>query len=242
MCRDTVIEMVEAITNEANRNWRLWETGNVYGRRAAFALIAVVITVLPAVGGCKVVSIAEDRTLRERTASGFDAHRYAETIWTARALPYWTERQQPIGAVLTQARRDLPAAGRAHGRRAGDGSPWMFVVDGEGVVEAIEPGRRGRLVLSLPGTPERIGLQSGPVVSGAALRDSLPFIQFDDFANQLAYADVAQALTQKALDQVGPATRALSVGDRVRFQGVAPLLEPADEVVVTPYSLSRVGS
>lgn len=220
----------------------MWETGNVGGRRAKFALIAAVIAVLPAVGGCKVVSIAEDRALRERSASGFDAQRYAETIWTARALPYWAERRQPIDVVLTQARRDLGAAGQAQGRRAGDGSPWLFVVAGEGVVQAIEPGRRGRLVLTVAGASERIRLQSGPVVSGAALRDSLPFIQFDDFANQLVYADVAQALTQRALDEVGPAARALSVGDRVRFQGVAPMLEPADEVVVTPYSLSRVGS
>lgn len=210
--------------------------------RPKFALLAVTLLAVLSVAGCRVVSVAEDNAMRDRAASGFDADRYVDGLWASQATPYWSEHRQPVASVVMQVRRDISAAGRSHGRRAGDGSPWVFVVAGEGVVEAVQPGRQGRATIRVPGLADRIVLQTGPVVSGAVLRDSLPFVRFDDFANQLVYADVAQALTNKALKQTQGAARQLVVGDTVRFEGVAPFLDATDAVLVTPYSLSRSAS
>ncbi len=197
---------------------------------------------LAGLGGCKVVSVAEDQAMRERMAAGFDAARYVDGLWERQALPYWTGKKAAISDLLPEVRRDPDAAGEARGRRAGDGSPWVFVVEGEGVVRAVEGGRRGRVIVAAPGVAEPVAIQTGPVVSGSTLRDSLPFVQFNDFANQLVYADVANALTDKAMTQVGPAARGLGVGDRVRFAGVVAVASPSDSLVLTPYSLTRSAS
>jgi predicted lipoprotein len=44
-----------------------------------------------------------------------------------------------------------------------------------------------------------VALQVGPVMRGTALRDAVGFIQFDQFANQLQFADVANQLNERAL-------------------------------------------
>ena len=41
-------------------------------------------------------------------------------------------------------------------------------------------------------------LQIGPVLRGTALRDSLDFVKFGDFVNQVAFAEVATALNERA--------------------------------------------
>ena len=41
-------------------------------------------------------------------------------------------------------------------------------------------------------------LQIGPVLRGTALRDSLEFVKFGDFVNQIAFAEVATALNERA--------------------------------------------
>ena len=40
--------------------------------------------------------------------------------------------------------------------------------------------------------------RSGPVLKGTALRDSLEFVKFGDFVNQVAFAEVATALNERA--------------------------------------------
>lgn len=207
-----------------------------------FAALALALLATTGVSACKVVSIAEDQAMRARSSSDFDAGGYAEALWGEQALPYWRAAQQDIVELAPRLRSDLEAAGAAHGRQAGDGSPWTFVVAGEGVVRSIAPGRRGRVTVALPGVSETLIIQTGPVVSGTSLRDSLPFVQFNDFANQLVYADVAQALTEAAVARTSPATHGLAEGDTIRFAGVVAVAAPGDPLILTPYSLSRGAS
>ena len=42
-------------------------------------------------------------------------------------------------------------------------------------------------------------LQIGPVIFGTAVRDSLPFIAFGNFVNQIQYAEVSRALNDRAV-------------------------------------------
>lgn len=212
-------------------------------RQPLFGITAALVVAVPALAGlqgCKIVSIAEDQAMRERMAAGFDATRYVDGVWTRQALPYWTEARQPLPVIVGAARADLDAAGAANGRRAGDGSPWTFVVTGQGVVEGVEAGRRGRMTVRLPNGGETVVVQTGPVVSGSALRDSLPFVHFNDFSNQLVYADVAQAFTGKGMAQVRPAAEGLKAGDAVAFEGVLVVAEASVPLLVTPYRLTRV--
>lgn len=207
-------------------------------RRACLVLIAAL---LPAVSACKVVPIAADRAARERQAGSFDAERYVEAVWDAQAAPYWGKRAKPLDQLSIRIDQDLDAAGAAEGRKAGDGSPWTFVAQAEGRVIAVKTqARAGAVTIDVGGKP--VDVLVGPVVSGSALRDSLPFVTFNDFSNQIAFAEVGGALTKRALRQVRPVAEGLKPGDRVRFQGVFQVAKAGDPVVVTPVRLERGGA
>lgn len=204
-------------------------------------LVLVLAALLPAVSACKVVPIAADRAARERQAGSFDAERYVEAIWGAQAAPYWIKQAKPLGQLSAQIDQNLDAAGEIDGRKAGDGSPWTFVTQGEGrVVDVKTQARAGAVTIDVGGKPVEVLI--GPVVSGSALRDSLPFVTFNDFSNQIAFAEVGRALTKRALRQARPVAERLKPGDRVRFQGVFQLGKAGDPVVVTPVRLERIGA
>lgn len=193
---------------------------------------------------CKVVPIEADRAARERLTANFDAPRYVDGIWASQAVAYWRDTERPASEIAEAAKQDLEAAGKSFGRRTGDGSPWIFAVQGEGVVSSVQTtGRAGLVEVTLPGSPSQtIVLRVGPVVSGADLRDSLPSIQFNDFNDQLAYADVGRALTARAMAQVRPTVATLKVGDQVAFGGSASVTDGSEPLVVTPYRLARTAS
>jgi len=187
------------------------------------------------------VPIAADRAARERQAGSFDAARYVEAIWIAQAAPYWNKHAKPLDQLSTRIDKDLDVVGAAEGRKAGDGSPWTFVTQAEGRVISVKTQvRAGAVTIDVGGKP--VDVLVGPVVSGSALRDSLPFVTFNDFSNQIAFAEVGGALTRRALRQVRPVADGLKPGDNVRFLGVFQVGKGGDPVVVTPVRLERVGA
>ncbi|CAN5426456.1 DUF2291 family protein [soil metagenome] len=209
-------------------------------RRAGLVLV---LAALPLLAGCKVVPIAADRAARERQSGVFDAARYVSTIWDAQAAPYWTRSAAPFPDLAASIDRDLDVAGAHAGRRAGDGSPWTFVAQGQGVVTRIDTAARaGRLTVAAPvagGQARDVEIQVGPVVSGSTLRDSLPFVTFNDFANQIAFAEVGGAMSRRAVAQARPIAQGLKVGDRVTFLGAFALSTARDPILLTPVRLER---
>ncbi|MBI0557806.1 DUF2291 family protein [Pectobacterium parmentieri] len=57
--------------------------------------------------------------------------------------------------------------------------------------------REGKLVLNVK--DDTVTLQLGPIVKGNAIRDAAGFIRFDDFKNQVQFAQLARALNSKAI-------------------------------------------
>ena len=191
------------------------------------------------------MTIQADQAARERLSGAFDADRYVHAVWDSQALPYWSKSEVPIERIALGATSDLEALGRTAGRQAGYDSPWVFVATGEGRVAEVDTASpAGRVIVEIPinGRAQRVTLQVGPFVSGAALRDSLPFVNFNDFANQLAYADVARAVTARATTRTHGIAGQLRAGDHVRFAGGLALSSANDPLVVTPYRLERVGA
>jgi predicted lipoprotein len=222
-------------------HWGTTSRDSVAGRRRAGLILALAI--LPALGGCKVVPIAADRAARERLAGAFDAGSYVDTVWDAQAAPYWDKSAVPFSDLAVAIDRDLAVAAAKDGRQAGDGSPWTFVTRGRGVVTAVDTGARaGRIVVSSPatgGAARDVVVQVGPVVSGSTLRDSLPFVTFNDFSNQIAFAEVGGALSRRAVAGAKPVAGQLKVGDQVAFVGTFALSRAGDPIVLTPVRLER---
>jgi predicted lipoprotein len=193
--------------------------------------------------GCTIVPIEADRAARERLSAAFDADRYVEAIWATQAEPHWRDAAKPLPELIRELDQDPAATRRVLGRRPGEGSPWFFVVTGEGRVTAVRPGRSGRMTVAVEGDSgavHSVEVQLGPVVSGTALRDSLPFVTFNDFANQIDFAEVNSALTRRALRS--SSVPGVAVGDRVRFSGVAPRTDDGGDWIVTPIRVERVGT
>ncbi|MEI7262605.1 DUF2291 domain-containing protein [Pectobacterium carotovorum] len=68
----------------------------------------------------------------------------------------------------------------------------------QGTVSGIDrASREGKLMLDVQG--DAVTLQLGPIVKGNAIRDAAGFIRFDDFKNQVQFAQLARALNNKAL-------------------------------------------
>lgn len=207
-------------------------------RRTALLAAALGATV---VGGCKVMTVEEGRALRARRGADFDATRYVDEIWTGKAMSLLRQKAVPAEQLLPAVSAGLDRAGAQFGRRVSEGSAWTFVVSGVGEVVSVDAGsRRGSadLVLSALVPARSVRLQVGPVVSGTAIRDALPFVAFNDFSDQLAFADVGRALTDRSLHDLKPALAALRPGQRVRFLGVSNLRDPGEPLVLTPVSIT----
>lgn len=192
---------------------------------------------LPALAGCKIVQIADQEAA---APAGFNAAAYAEGLWGEQALPHFAQNARPVTEVLPAIVADLPAAGAQFGYRPGEGSPWSFVVTGTGVVAAKNTeSRAGTLEVTVEGLPEPVVLQIGPVIRGNAVRDALPFVSFQDFTNQLEFADAGKALTATALAGVAPVSESLAVGDTVNFTGAISMANASDRLQITPVVLEK---
>ena len=74
------------------------------------------------------------------------------------------------------------------------------MVKGTGKVAEIHTqSQAGTVLLEIPGLNEKVSLQVGPVVRGTALRDATGLVSFNQFNNQLDYADVSKEMNARAL-------------------------------------------
>jgi predicted lipoprotein len=136
------------------------------------------------------------RPLADRTGSGAGAQnsqgaaaRFVDPIWVAKVLPAIQEKAQDIAKILPEIRADPEAAGQKYGRSEAT-NPYNYMVKGTGkVTEIHNESQAGTAVVEIPGLNEKIALQIGPVVRGTALRDATGVVSFNQFSNQLDYAD-----------------------------------------------------
>ncbi|MBI0549829.1 DUF2291 family protein [Pectobacterium parmentieri] len=110
----------------------------------------------------------------------------ATALWQPRLLP--TAQQQ---ALSWDDVRKMQATLEGAARKA-------VYARLQGPIGGIDrESREGKLVLNVKG--DTVTLQLGPIVKGNAIRDAAGFIRFDDFKNQVQFAQLARALNSKAI-------------------------------------------
>lgn len=68
----------------------------------------------------------------------------------------------------------------------------------QGTISGIDrESREGKLMLDVQG--DTVTLQLGPIIKGNAIRDAAGSIRFEDFKNQVQFAQLARALNNKAI-------------------------------------------
>lgn len=169
---------------------------------------------------------------------GFSPAAYVDSIWAGQVLPTVESKSADLPAVLAALKADPEAAKLKYGHREGQ-RPYNFLVKGAAKVLAVETASRsGMIKLDLaPGDGKAdASIQVGPVMRGTALRDALPFIQFNLFTNQLEYADVSNQLNDRVVkDVVGKLDLASLAGKTLDFEGAFTLSSTG--VVITPVKL-----
>jgi predicted lipoprotein len=127
------------------------------------------------------------------------AAKFVDPIWTSKVLPIVEEKAQDIAKILPEIRADPNSAGQKYGRREAT-NPYNYMIKGTGkVIEMHTESQVGTAVVEIPGLDEKVALQIGPVVRGTALRDATGIVSFNQFSNQLDYADVSKEMNSRAL-------------------------------------------
>jgi len=199
------------------------------------------------VAGCKFVPTAsKNGGANEAGAATFDADKIVAQIWEPKVIPYLTAKAGNFSDVRALAKTSAEAAGQKYGYKEKQGTtPWTVVVRIEGkIIAANTESRAGTIDVDADadGTADA-RIQIGPVMRGTALRDALDFVSFNDFTNQIDFAQFGKAFNvhvDKTLTSKLPRDRL--IGRSVKVMGAYPLGAPNELPLVTPATLELAGS
>lgn len=200
---------------------------------------AAVIVLASALGlaGCKFVKTADKD--REDQAGAFDPDKLVAEMWEAKVVPYLEKRAAPLPQVLAATLANPDEAGQKYGYKARQGNaPWTFIASVDGVIVAEETkSRAGYVDVDVDGDAKAdVRVAIGPAIRGTALRDSLDFMDFNAFKNQIEWAQFGKsfnsyvngALLEKLLREglTGKTLKATGAYP-LPAKGQLPLLVPA---------------
>jgi predicted lipoprotein len=224
-------------------------SSTIPGRRFTFRMAAswlFGLALLLSLTGCSafftVVPIQEAKIEQPQGSAsnkGFDKVAYVDGIWESKVLSTVQKNAVDFSQLYTELRLNQDAASQKYGNKVG--GPYNFLTKFEGKVLSADTSSRVGVIkvetLTSNGAAV-LTVQVGPVVQGTAIRDALGFIAFNDFVNQLQFADVADELNtralQNALNNTDPTTL---VGKTVDITG-AFTLDNIDDLVITPVYLT----
>ena len=175
-------------------------------------------------------------------SDNFKPDEFAESIWGEKVVPFFKDKSLPIENIIPVWLNDQQAAGEEFGyREKEEGSPWNFRVTGSGVVTAVNTESRASTVdidlFPNDGKADLV-LQIGPVIKDSAIRDSLDFISFTDFTNQLEFARLSNAFNKVVnKDVTSKLDRENLMGKKISFWGAFTQLQDSDLIRVTPVAL-----
>ena len=184
--------------------------------------MAAAVCVTLALAGCKIVPTPAGGTASATQSDAQLMAAKAKAVWQPQVLPYIDEHAKDFNVVQIALNANSDAAGAKYGYKSPDlGAGWNFVVRGTGAIVAadLESGDASLDVDTTGDGKSNLTIHIGPIVSGTALRDSLPFLHFTDFRDQIQFAKLASALNDMAI--VGfPRPSGNLVGGKVSFTGV----------------------
>jgi predicted lipoprotein len=187
------------------------------------------------------VYVAQKRAASATGGTAFNAATYADGIWSSKIVPTVAGKATDAATVLAAIKADPSGAGKQYG--VPSGATYAFLIKGSGAVVGIDDqGGAGKLEVDLNADGKTDVLVAiGPVFVGTALRDAVGFITFNQFVNQVDYANAATALNAEVRTKVVDGLDAAATkGHAVTFAGAFQLLDPHN-IVVTPVRLEVSG-
>jgi predicted lipoprotein len=205
------------------------------------ALIAALVAA--ALPGCKIIKTP---TAEEKAAAAaktaFDPNAKVEAIWQSQAVPYYQKRAGELKDVVAAVAAGPDQAGEKYGNPKKQASaPWTYAVKFTGkVVAADTQSRAATLDVDADGDGKADAkVQIGPALRGTALRDTLDFVNFNEFKNQIEWAQFGKAFNEKANTAfLSAVPRDGITGKTVTVVGAFPLPSGSDLPLVTPSELT----
>ena len=208
---------------------------------AAFILATLCVATL---SGCKVIPTAEKH--RQTSLNSADApdknfdSKVAE-LWPAKLLPYAQSKAGKLQDVQAAIGVNADEAGKKYGYREKQGSgTWTVLALVEGkIVAAIIESRAATIDVDVDGDGiADATVQIGPVLRGTSIRDSLDFVNFNDFTNQIDFAQFGKAFNTYAIENVlKPFPREKPVGKTVTVLGAYQIPQTGQLPLVTPIKI-----
>ena len=208
----------------AARHGRPW--GVMIKVVAAVAIVAVCFF------GTTFMSPEDAEAVRE--AGSTDPVSYAEKNYDS-TIAYIQDNAIDLTGLVTELRADEEGTSQAKGARDGEAA-YTFPVTLTGTIEKGGFGQVNVVVDGMPGGVV-VSVQTGPALTGTALRDVTGQTTFDMFENQIDYAQVGLSLNEPLKAGVlAENDLASMVGRRVTVVGAFAYSDPA-HIVVTPVSV-----
>lgn len=207
-------------------------------KKALLLLLAFVVSTMT---GCvTVVKTGEEGKLTGETT--FDASQNVADIWDSQALPELTGKAVELDTFLKEANGDLTSLAGKYGRYSmGNLGELSYTVKGAGTVTEVNQEKKAGYLTIKPDADSgavTVRLQIGTVFKGSAVRDSLSFIKYEDYQNQVQWADVSKSIHALIQEKViAPANVASLSGKHVSFVGCFTYTSN-DEMLITPVELT----
>lgn len=209
--------------------------------RTRGALVALVLAA--ALPGCKIIKTPTPEEKAAAAAkSAFDPATKVDAIWQSQVLPAIDKRAGDIKTVLQAIAANPDEAGAKYGNpRKQASSPWTYAVKLNGkIVAADTASRAGTLDVDVDGDGKADAkVQIGPAIRGTALRDALDFLDFNEFRNQIEWAQFGKAFNEKANSSfLATLPRDGLTGKTITVTGAFPLPASGQPPLITPSALT----
>jgi len=172
-------------------------------------------------------------------SQNLDPDKYVTAIWSSKVIPIAKKSAVDLPTLLADLKKNRAGTSKRYGHYVVVNGPPAFLVKGSGRVVSVDTASlvsKAGVVLGAGTRPDAF-LQLGPILGGTDVRDALPFVNFNQFVNQVQFGEVAIAINAKIV-----ATAFAKVdneklkGKKVTFTG-AFTLSSANTPLITPITL-----
>jgi len=137
-------------------------------------------------------------------SANLDPDKYVDSIWSSKVLPTVQKEAIDLPTLLARLKRDPAGTAKRFGHYAIDGGPPSFLVKGSGRVVSVDTASlvsTAGIAFGSNSKPDVL-IQIGPVLNGTDIRDALPFINFNQFVNQVQYGEVGVSMNARVTNTV----------------------------------------
>ncbi|AZO95819.1 DUF2291 domain-containing protein [Halocella sp. SP3-1] len=168
---------------------------------------------------------------------------YVDSIWNDKIISYINKEAIDVNLVIKEIDKNLDAAGEKYGIKEAAGKPWKFIVKGKGKILSVNTeSRNGTIDVDIEPYDGKkdLKIQIGPVIRGSSIRDSLNYISFNNFGNQIEYAKFSTEINNKINKEFLQNINFEELeGSVIDFQGI--FVVQSSEIVLTPVKIEVIG-